>query len=80
MTVDQLRAFFMWCSMINAGFLFLWWAMIALASGWIYRVHTRWFPMTREEFSVAHYRGIMYFKAALFLFNVVPFVALLIVG
>jgi len=80
MTADQLRAFFMWCAIINFGFLLLWWVMFALAADWIYRMHGRWFPMPREEFNVAHYRGMMYFKIAVFLFNLVPYVALLIVG
>jgi hypothetical protein len=80
MTLEQVRDVFMWCSVINVGMLTLWCVMILLARDWIYRLHSRWFPMSKESFAIIHYCGIGLYKMAVFFLCVIPYVALLIVG
>ena len=80
MGIGESRDVLMWCAIINFGTLLLWFLKVAVAGDWIYRYHSKWFPMPREDFNAAHYSGMMLFKLAILLFNVVPFVALLIVG
>lgn len=80
MTMEIFRAVLGWCAVINIG-LMLWWGLFMMFAGdFVYRVHGKWFPMPRERFTELHYAGLMYFKVAVFALNVVPYLALRIVG
>lgn len=46
----------------------------------IYRIQSRWFPLSREAFKATLYGFLGLYKALVLVFNLVPFVALLIVG
>ncbi len=80
MPIADLRAFFLWCTLVNAGLLLLSFLVTALAGGWVYRVHTRWYPMPRETFNVVIYSFLGVFKILVFVFNLVPYIALGLVG
>ena len=80
MNVETLKAFFMWCSIINFGLLILSFVMMITIGDLAYRIHSKWFPMPRQTFTVAIYSLLGFYKIAWFVFNVVPWVALLIVG
>ena len=78
MSVDTMRGVLLWCGAINMGLL-LWWLLIfMLAHDWMYRVHSRWFKLSPETFDSIHYTGMAFFKICIFVFNIVPYVALLI--
>ena len=80
MGIEEIRDVLMWCTIINVGVLVLWFAMLSFAGDWIYRYHGKWFPMSRDTFNVVHYSIMTLFKSAIFVFNLVPYIALLIVG
>ena len=80
MTIGMLRALLGCCSIINIGLL-LWWSLLLIfAHDWVYRLHTKWFKLSPEAFDTIHYAGIAFFKIAVFLFNIVPYLALQIIG
>ena len=80
MNIETVRAFFAWCSVINIGLL-LWWALfIIFAHDWTYRMHTKWYKLTVEQFDAIHYGGMGLFKLGIFLFNLVPYFALRIIA
>jgi len=80
MTLETLRAILGWCSIINIGLL-LWWAFaIMVLHDWVYRWHTKWFKLPVDKFDEIHYTGIAFFKIVVFVFNIVPYFALRIVG
>jgi hypothetical protein len=66
--------------MINGALLLLWITMCRLAPDLIYRTQSKWFPIPRETFNVVIYSFLGLFKIVFLVFNVVPCVALLIVG
>ncbi len=80
MDIETLTSFFMWCTILNGALLIYAAVMCLFAADFIYRMHSRWFPMSRETFTIALYAWLGLFKIGFFIFNVVPFVALLIVG
>jgi Family of unknown function (DUF6868) len=80
MTLEQIRCALGWCSLINIGLLTSWAVMILCAHDWIYRIHSRWFKLSHEQFDTVHYAGIAFFKIIVFVFNIVPYIALWIVG
>lgn len=80
MTIDLIRSVLLWCLLINMGFL-LWWVLFFIfAHDWIYRFHGRWFKLSVEAFDTVHYAGMVFFKICIFIFNVVPYLALCIAG
>jgi len=80
MDIATLRAFFMWCTIINAALMVVSFLMLVLAGGWVYRIHSRMFSISREAFNVAIYSFLGLYKVLIFVFNVVPWIAFEIVG
>ena len=55
--------------------------MICVFAGdWVFRMQSKWFPISRDAFNVVIYSFFALFKIVFLVFNVVPYVALLIVG
>ena len=80
MTIEIIRDVLAWCAVINIGLL-LWWVLfLTLAHDFVYRFHGKWFKLPVERFDAIHYTGIVFFKICIFLFNIVPYFALRIVG
>ena len=80
MDIETLTRFFMWCTIMNGALLALWTTMLILAPDLVYRTQSKWFPIARETFDVVIYSFLGLFKIIFLVFNVVPYVALLIVG
>ncbi len=80
MDIQTLRAFFMWCTIINGGLLFFWTVMLILVPDLVYRMQSRWFPIPRNTFDIVIYSFLGLFKIFFIIFNAVPYIALLIVG
>jgi len=78
MSIEQVRDLFMWCSIINVALLLLSSLMCIFAADWVYRRHSKFFKISREAFNVAIYSFIGVWKILIILFNIVPWIALLI--
>ncbi len=78
MTVTDLRDVLIWSMVVNYAVLLVWFAAFTLAHDWIYRLHTRWFHLSRERFDGIHYGGMAAYKIGTLLLNVGPLVGLLI--
>jgi len=61
---------------MNMGILLWWFLFIALADDWVYRMHSKFYPIQREQIDVIHYAGMTFYKICLFAFFVVPYLAL----
>ena len=80
MDIQTLTTFFMWCTIINGGIFILWTVFIMFAPDLVYRMQSKWFPIPRETFNVVIYSFLGLFKIVFLVFNVVPYVSLLIIG
>jgi len=80
MSIETVRDVLLWCTVINYGVLLWWFLAFTLAHNWVYRFHTRWFRLSVEQFDAIHYEGMAIYKIGILLFNLVPYVVLLIVG
>lgn len=80
MDIPTLTRFFMWCTIIDGALLICWSMIGVFAPDWVYRVQSRWFPLPRERFDVVFYGFLGAFKIVFIVFNLVPYLALLIVG
>lgn len=78
MTICTVQTFFMWCTIINGALLVFSALICAFAGDWIYRMHGTLFSLPRESFNVVLYGFIGVFKILFLVFNLVPYLALLI--
>ena len=79
MTVEIVRDVLAWSTVINFALLIFWFLFFSLAHDWIYKYHGKWFTLPVEKFDAIHYAGMAFFKLCIFLFNLVPYLALRIV-
>ena len=80
MTIDLARDVLLWCFIINIGILLWWFLFFSLAHDWVYQFHGKWFKLSVEKFDTIHYAAMAFYKICIFVFNIVPYFALCIVG
>lgn len=80
MTLETIRAVLGWCTLINYAVLVIWFLAFLFAHDWMRKLHTRWFRLPAAHFDAIHYAGMGLYKLGIFLFNLVPYVALVIVA
>jgi hypothetical protein len=80
MDIQALTTFFLWCTVLNLGVLILSSIMCIFFADFSYRMNYRFFGISREAFNVVLVCFIGLYKIFVIVFNVVPYVALLIVG
>ncbi len=80
MDITIVRTFFMWCTIINGGLLIFSSIIFAFAGSWVYQVHSKLFHISRDAFNIAIYSFIGVFKIFVITLNLVPYIALLIIG
>ena len=78
MQMTELSNFFMWCFIINAALFFVWFIAFLCAKDQICGVHSRWFAISKEQFAAINYRLMGQYKLAIFMLNLVPWIALLV--
>ncbi len=76
MTLEIVRTTLAWCSVMNLVLLAVWAIGLHLAHDFVFRVHGRLFNLSVERFDAIHYSGMLAFKLCIFVFNIVPYLAL----
>jgi hypothetical protein len=72
MTLHELRHFLLWNTVVNYVVLITWFGALIGARDALYRLHTRWFELTRAQFDSLHYAGMAVYKVGILLFLLVP--------
>jgi len=67
------------CTIMGIAVLFIWWGALALMGDLAYRVHSALAPMTRAQFEIIHYVGMLGTKAAVSLLFFFPYIAIRLV-
>jgi hypothetical protein len=80
MSLEVVRNALLWCTLLNYALLMVWFLLYVLPHHWLYRLCSRWFRLTFEQFDAISFAGIVFYKAAILLFNLVPYLALRIIG
>jgi hypothetical protein len=80
MNIITLKAFFLWCTIINGIMLFFTLLMCIFAADSIYLIHSSLFKVSHETFNTMGYSFIMLYKMLWLVFNLVPWLALLIMA
>ena len=77
--LDRLSRVFLWCFILTLALLLFWFAIFALAGGWVYELHSNWFDLDWYDINRVFYVGMAALKLAAFVFFLFPFIAIRIV-
>ena len=80
MDIQALTTFFMWCTILNLALMMFMFLMSALGLDWVYQIHSKFFPVSREAFDTLIYGFFSFYKFMFFFFVLIPYVTLLIMG
>ena len=78
MTTTTVRDLLIWSLVFNYVILMVWFVALTVAHDAVYRLHSRWFALSRETFDAIHYGGMAVYKIGVLLLNLAPLVAVLI--
>jgi hypothetical protein len=80
MTLELWREFLLWATVINYGILLVWVLLFVFCHDWTFRQHAKRFKLSVEHFDAMNYLAVSLYKLGIVLFNLVPFLALNIIG
>ena len=75
-SVETLREFLGWCSVINIGMLFLSTIMLTITRGWIIKVHAKMTGVSEEQLPRIYLEFLGNYKMLIIVLNLVPYIAL----
>jgi len=79
MDIQTLKKFFLWCTVINGSLALFWGMCCFLAPDLVYNIQNYGFPMPRPAFDLIIYSFLGLFKIFFLIFNLVPYLALVII-
>ena len=80
MSIETLTAFFKWCTILNAAILIYSSLFLCFAPGFVYRLQSKWYSISRESFDIIAYSYLGVFKVLFIVFSLVPWLALVIIS
>jgi Family of unknown function (DUF6868) len=80
MSVEMVGRVLLWCTIINFGLLLVWFLAFTFAHQWLQQIWGRWFRLSAETFDAVNFGLIAAYKLAILFFNLIPLIALHIVG
>jgi hypothetical protein len=79
MNIGTALGFFLWCSVINYAMLLVRAVLATLGRDGLYRLWSRWFRLSPEQFDTLNLAGMTLYKTGILLFNIVPCISLYLV-
>ena len=79
MSMEALYEFLKWCTILNISLLIISTLLIIGLKNWAYELHHRLFGIDRQAFNHIAYGFLGLYKLLIFIFNLVPMLALIII-
>lgn len=79
-TLQELESFLGWCTVINIGVLSVSAVAIVLMRGMATRIHGMMFGLDEVDLCRGYFQFLAQYEMAIFIFNLVPYLALKIAG
>ena len=80
MSIEKMRSFLGWCTVINFALYFVGVIQHLLIGEWASEVHADMFQIDAVSVRQAYFLYLVYYKLAIVVFNLVPYVALRIMS
>lgn len=75
-SMETLAAFLGWCTLLNMGMLMFASALLVYMRGSIAKIHGNMFQLDDRVLSLAYFQYLAQYKIAIFVFNLMPYLAL----
>ena len=79
-TIDSFTTFLGWCAVINIGVLLISTALIYFLQGPVIRIHSKMFGLSPADLPMAYFEYLGNYKIAIYILNIVPYIALKIMA
>lgn len=79
MDISAVKEFFMWCTIINTGLLILTSIAVVFLRDFSFKMNSMFFSISRDAFNVLACSFLALFKVFVIVFNLAPFIALVII-
>ena len=79
MTIEAVKEFLVWCLVLNYSLLIVWFLLFWCWHDGYYRLHSRWFPISLDQFNLVHYALMGIYKILIFIFNLMPLLAICLI-
>lgn len=80
MSIEQLTSFFAWCTLINFALLIFATIWLLAFRGFVIRIHSRMSGLEENDLTIIYFKYLAYYKIAIIVFNLVPYLALRIIS
>ena len=80
MDIEQVRAFFFWCMVINSVVYSITALAVLVLRDFVNGIQSKLFNLDEKEISLATHRYLATYKLLITVFNFTPWIALLIIG
>ena len=80
MDIQMVKAFFMWCMIVNLGILTLTSIMCMFFPDFSYRMNSKYFSISRDTFNVIMISFVGLFKMFVIVFSIAPYIAMEIIA
>jgi hypothetical protein len=77
--IQIITEFLGWCTVINYGVLLFSTIMIVGVGDWAKSIHSKLFKISKEQLDPMYFNFLANYKLAIFIFNLVPYIALKII-
>lgn len=78
MDLAQIQTFLGWCIVINYALLLVWFAALLWTGSWVIGIHARIFGIEPATVRSEHFHLMGQFKLMIMIFNIAPWLALLL--
>ena len=75
MDASFVRGVLLRCFVYSFGLLLIWFGMFVVIGDWAYAVHSKMFDITRHDFELMNYGGMVLVKLILFVGFLIPYLA-----
>ena len=79
MSIEQLTSFLAWCTLLNMAFLITATLALYVMRDFVMSIHSRMFGVSKSNLPNIYFKYLAYFKIAVIVFNLTPYLALRIV-
>jgi hypothetical protein len=75
-SIDIVREFIGWCTVINIGILLIATIFLVLTRAPILKMHAKLFELSQADLSLSYFQFLGQYKLAIYVLNLAPYIAL----
>ena len=79
-SLETLREFLGWCTVINMGILLIAAIVAGPMRGVVSGIYAKMYGLSEADLSRAYFQYLAHYKIAIYVFNLVPYIALVIIA